>query len=252
MVFEDFLFKMLHPFANRICRRPMKWWHPYRSQWVKRKAVIVSQSRTFSLLNFSVRENWKNQEKYTGKRTENEIAMGSSMCPKDHSSLSAKFFFLLSANSAFVFFVGPGFWLSKDLSPFFTSFHDFHKANNEKRRAISKSHIVNGREAKSHVNKNWQRGPRNKSLQIMPFSAKTSPGNQHAMRIMTPNCFINFYFKKTFFEITRTRFKILLSLFKKVSFIANFYFSPKIFSRNVALWRYCATLKWRPMKQHYE
>ena len=56
------------------------------------------------------------------KSTENEVTTGSSICSKDSLSLSAKFFFLLSANSAFVFFLGPCFVfssLSKDFSQFF-------------------------------------------------------------------------------------------------------------------------------------
>ena len=44
-----------------------------------------------------------------GKSTENKVATGSSICSKDSLSLSVKFLFLLSANSAFVFFLGPGF-----------------------------------------------------------------------------------------------------------------------------------------------
>ena len=66
-----------------------------------------------------------------GKSTENEVATGSSICSKDSLSLSAKFSFLLSANSAFVFFIGlvSVFWsLSKDFSLFFNSFHDLNKA----------------------------------------------------------------------------------------------------------------------------
>ena len=41
-----------------------------------------------------------------GKSTENEVATGSLICSKDSLSLSAKFSFLLSANSPFVFFIG--------------------------------------------------------------------------------------------------------------------------------------------------
>ena len=67
-----------------------------------------------------------------GKSTENEVATGSSICSKDSLSLSAKFSFLLSANSAFVFFIGLVsffFWsLSKDFSLFSNLFHDLNKA----------------------------------------------------------------------------------------------------------------------------
>ena len=64
-----------------------------------------------------------------GKSTENEVATGSSICSKD--SLSAKFSFLFSANSAFVFFIGlvsVFLSLSKDFSLFFNLFHDLNKA----------------------------------------------------------------------------------------------------------------------------
>ena len=72
-----------------------------------------------------------------GKSTENEVATGSSICSKDSLSLSAKFFFLLSANSAFRFFLGPGFvfFAVQGLVSFFNSFHDLSKAKkrNEER-----------------------------------------------------------------------------------------------------------------------
>ena len=66
-----------------------------------------------------------------GKSTENVVATGSSICSKDSLLLSAKFSFLLSANSAFVFFIGlVSFFLSlsKDFSLFFNLFHDLNKA----------------------------------------------------------------------------------------------------------------------------
>ena len=65
-----------------------------------------------------------------GKSTENEVATGSPICSKDFLSLSAKFFFLLSANSAFVFFKGlVSFFVAvQGLSFIFNSFHDLSKA----------------------------------------------------------------------------------------------------------------------------
>ena len=89
-----------------------------------------------------------------GKSTENEVATGSLICSKDSMSLSAKFFFLLSANSAFVFFLGPCFvffLLSKDFFLFFNSFHDLNKSKRETKRDKTKNE--NKREAKPHVNK---------------------------------------------------------------------------------------------------
>ena len=57
----------------------------------------------------------------------------------------------------------------------------------------TKSDIKNGREAKSNVNRKCLRGPRNNELADMAVSRKNIVGNQRAMRIMTPNCLINFY-----------------------------------------------------------
>ena len=54
-------------------------------------------------------KNGKTKKNIRGKSTENEVVMRSSICLKDSLSLSAKFFFLLSANSAFVFFLCPCF-----------------------------------------------------------------------------------------------------------------------------------------------
>ena len=88
-----------------------------------------------------------------GKSTENEVATGSSICSKDSLSLSAKFFFLLSANSAFVFFLGPCFvsFTVQGLFSIFNSFHNLYKSKRETRS--DKTKIENKREAKSHVNK---------------------------------------------------------------------------------------------------
>ena len=84
------------------------------------------------------REMEKNKKNMRGKSTENEVAMGSSICSKDSLSLSAKFFFLLSENSGFVFFLGPCFVLffslSKDFSLFFNSFHDLNEAKKGKEK----------------------------------------------------------------------------------------------------------------------
>ena len=74
--------------------------------------------------------NGKTKKNIPGKSTENEVATGSSICLKDSLSPSAKFS-LLSANSAFVFFIGlVSFYLSlsKDFSLFFNLFHDLNKA----------------------------------------------------------------------------------------------------------------------------
>ena len=76
-----------------------------------------------------------------GKSTENEEATGSSICSKDSLSLSAKFFFLLSANSAFVFFLGPCFVffsLSKDFFLFFLTRFTTLISQKEKRRGIKR------------------------------------------------------------------------------------------------------------------
>ena len=64
------------------------------------------------------------RKKCGGKCIEN-VATDSSICSKDSLSLSVKFFVLLSANSAFVYFIVPGFdffSLSKDFSVFLTRF----------------------------------------------------------------------------------------------------------------------------------
>ena len=86
--------------------------------------------------------------------------MGSLICSKDHSSLSAKEMETsarrLSANAAFVFFLGPGFdvfAVEELFSIFSTRFTTSTRPIFENRRAISKSDIGNGREGKSHVNK---------------------------------------------------------------------------------------------------
>ena len=66
-----------------------------------------------------------------GKSTENEVATGSSICSKDSLSLSAKFSFLLSANPAFVFFIGLVSVFCRcprTFALFFNLFHDLNKA----------------------------------------------------------------------------------------------------------------------------
>ena len=90
-----------------------------------------------------------------GKSTENEIATGSSICSKDSLSLLVKFFFLLSANCAFVFFLGPcfGFFFRcpRTFLYFLTRFTTSIRPKRETKS--DKTKIENKREAKSHVNK---------------------------------------------------------------------------------------------------
>ena len=89
-----------------------------------------------------------------GKSTENEVASGSSICSKDSLSLSAKFSFLLSANSAFVFFIGLVSFFCRyprTFLYFLTCFTTSIRPNRESKS--DKTKIENKREAKSYVNK---------------------------------------------------------------------------------------------------
>ena len=90
-----------------------------------------------------------------GKSTENVVATGSSICSKDSLSLSAKFSFLLSANSAVVFFIGfVSFFFCRcprTFLYFLTCFTTSIRPNRESKS--DKTKIENKREAKSHVNK---------------------------------------------------------------------------------------------------
>ena len=90
-----------------------------------------------------------------GKSTENVVATGSSICSKDSLSLLAKFFFLFSANSAFVFFIGLAFVFfcrcPRTFLYFLTCFTTSIRPNRESKS--DKMKIQNKREAKSHVNK---------------------------------------------------------------------------------------------------
>ena len=89
-----------------------------------------------------------------GKSTENEVATGSSICSKDSLSLSTKFFFLLSANSAFVFFIGLVSFFCRCPKTFLYFLTRFTTSVRPKGESKSdKTKIDNKRKAKSHVNK---------------------------------------------------------------------------------------------------
>ncbi len=109
----------------------------------------------------------------------------------------------IDQHSAFLFFLGLGFdfhfSLCKEFFYIFASFfHDLNEVNNEKRRAMNRRTIsrTGGKENRM-LTKNEVLV---KSSGMRLFRAKTSPGSQRAMRIMTPYCVINFYFKNLFFE----------------------------------------------------
>ena len=61
---------------------------------------------------------------------------------------------------------------------------------------------------------------------MRPFCAKTSSGNQCAMRIMTPNWFYLLLLKKTFFFRNYSH-AFHINFGKNFRFIANFYISQK-------------------------